>query len=137
MELGFDVSDVLPREITPFRQEEITRLNYSMPRRYHSAYERRNTTIQYTKAEKIQLIIGETVFCLFIYENTNCRSSGKEISGRSRSWIFHHEFSSDDGWRSTVDLHFETGESRPRFYQTRLQGNLKSLGRSSNNSLFR
>ena len=125
MELGFDVLDVLPREITPFRQEEITRLNYSMPRRYHSAYERRNTTIQYTKAEKIQLIIGETVFCKS-FGKVNFRSSGKEISGRSRSWVVHHEFSSNDGWRSTVDLHFETRESRPRFYQTRIQGNFKN-----------
>jgi len=58
MELGFDVTDVLPQNITAFRQEEISRLNYSLPRRYHSAYDsRRGAAIVHSRGEKIQLII--------------------------------------------------------------------------------
>jgi len=58
MDLGFDVTDVLPHNITAFRQEEISRLNYSLPRRYHSAYDsRRGAAVVYSRGEKIQLII--------------------------------------------------------------------------------
>lgn len=58
MEWGFDVDDVLQDEITPFRQEEINKINYSMPRRYHSAYSRR-TQVDLTKHEKLRTILDD------------------------------------------------------------------------------